>query len=318
MKIKLVKLVVCSLAAFFVFVGVVEAQSTSIVDEKFDLAGEHSQETQYFIMETEITTFALDGTRAGTDIFRLSLKCVPAKAAGKEGDEYTCVRFTLQQGNAAEAAVPALDNWSYVFAYGEMSGNDEVLGIDHGRFEDLKDGRGKPLPPGAAYHVYNTFIDFHTFCSVFAERSPLGKGIQDLTEIGQRVVHSSAFSEPPVNLGSHVAEGSFFKNGEVTIEFKGLGTVNGRQCALVGFDSGESSFKMIMNPMPNMEIQTVGRSRYTGDIYKNLETNWVQKVTMIEVVVSETTLPRPPNKINSIAERNIIIRNVTVKEFGAN
>ena len=146
----------------------------------------------------------------------------------------------------------------------------------------------------------------------------MGKGIQDLTEIGQRVVHSSAFSEPPVNLGSHVAEGSFFKNGEVTIEFKGLGTVNGRQCALVGFDSGESSFKMIMNPMPNMEIQTVGRSRYTGDIYKNLETNWVQKVTMIEVVVSETTLPRPPNKINSIAERNIIIRNVTVKEFGAN
>ena len=163
MKIKLVKLVVCSLAAFFVFVGVVEAQSTSIVDEKFDLAGEHSQETQYFIMETEITTFALDGTRAGTDIFRLSLKCVPAKAAGKEGDEYTCVRFTLQQGNAAEAAVPALDNWSYVFAYGEMSGNDEVLGIDHGRFEDLKGNLCRPGQPIMFTTPLSTFIRFAVY-----------------------------------------------------------------------------------------------------------------------------------------------------------
>ena len=106
MKIRLVKFAICFLAAFFVFVNVVEAQSTSIGDKKFDLAGEHLQKIQYFLMESKIITYALDGTRIGTDIFRLCLKCVPAKVADKEGDEYTCVRFTLQQGNGLEAAIP--------------------------------------------------------------------------------------------------------------------------------------------------------------------------------------------------------------------
>jgi hypothetical protein len=74
---------------------------------------------------------------------------------------------------------------------------------------------------------------------------------------------------------------------------------------------------MIMQPMPNMEIQAVGSSHYRGDIYKDLATNWVQKATMIETVVSETALPMPPNKINSVVERIILIRNVDEKEFGS-
>ncbi|MCK4344489.1 MAG: hypothetical protein KAX05_04325, partial [Bacteroidales bacterium] len=88
-----------------------------------------------------------------------------------------------------------------------------------------------------------------------------------------------------------------------------------KQCAIVGYDSGESSFEMIMNPMPNMEVHTVGSSHYMGDIYKDLTTNWVQKITMTEIVISETTLPMPPNKVNSVIERNIIIRNVNENEF---
>ena len=108
-----------------------------------------------------------------------------------------------------------------------------------------------------------------------------------------------------------------FGNGEITLEFKGLSVVCDRYCALLGYDSGQSSFKMIMKPMPNMEIQTVGSSHYKGDIYKDLATNWVQKVTMTEFVVSETILPMPPNKITSVIERDIIIRNVSEKEFGS-
>jgi hypothetical protein len=110
-----------------------------------------------------------------------------------------------------------------------------------------------------------------------------------------------------VNLGSNISEGSFFKNGEITLAFKGLSVVNDEYCALLEYDSGESSYKMIMKPVPNLEIQTIGSSHYKGDIFKDLATNWVQKVTMTEVVVSETTLPMPPNKINSVNERNIII-----------
>jgi len=64
-----------------------------------------------------------------------------------------------------------------------------------------------------------------------------------------------------------------------------------------------------------MEIRTVGSSHYKGDIYIDLVTNWVKKVTMDELVVTETTLPMPPGKINAVIERNIVIRNVSAKEF---
>jgi len=41
----------------------------------------------------------------------------------------------------------------------------------------------------------------------------------------------------------------------------------------------------------------------------------VQKVTMTELVMSETILPMPPNKFNAVIERNIVIRNVSEGEF---
>jgi hypothetical protein len=54
----------------------------SELDQEFDLSGEHSQETQYFLMESKLFTYALDGKRLSTDVFRLRLKCVPARIAG--------------------------------------------------------------------------------------------------------------------------------------------------------------------------------------------------------------------------------------------
>ncbi len=159
--------------------------------------------------------------------------------------------------------------------------------------------------------LYNAFIDFHAFCNIFSETTSDEKGIQDLSRIGQKIIHAAAFSAPPTNLGKNISEGSFFKNGEITLEFKGLSIVNEKQCALIGVDSGESSFKMIMHPIDDMEIVTVGSSHYKGDIYKDITTNWVQKVTFDEVVISETKIPMPPNKINSIVERNIVIKNVS-------
>ncbi len=289
----------------------------SLLDREFDLAGERSQETQYFLMESRLITYALDGKRVGTDIFRLRLKCVPAGVGGRQGDEYTCARFTLQQGDGPETEIPALENWTYVLNKAGMDEKCQVFGIDHAKFENLTNSAGAVLSPDKAYHVYNAFIDFHSFCDVFAVSAGNGKGIQDLKKIGQKIIHAASFSEPPVNLGSNTAEGSYFRNGEITLEFKGLGMVNGRTCALLEYDSGESSFKMIMRPMPNMEIQAVGSSHYRGDIYKDLASNWVQKATLNELVVSETTLPMPPNKINSVVERVILVRNVGEKEFGS-
>ena len=125
------------------------------------------------------------------------------------------------------------------------------------------------------------------------------------------IVHGTAFSEAPTHLGKAILEGSYFQNGEVTLEFKGLSIVNGKKCAILGVDSGESSFKMIINPAPEMEITAVGGSHYRGDIYKDLDSKWVQKVIFDEIVVTETTLPMAPHKVNSMIERNIIILNVS-------
>jgi hypothetical protein len=44
-------------------------------------------------------------------------------------------------------------------------------------------------------------------------------------------------------------------------------------------------------------------------------TNWVRKVTMDEFVVVEATLPMPPNKVNTVGERDILVRNVSPAEF---
>jgi len=308
-------LVICSVTSVLVAESTVS--NDAILRHNFSLGGERSQQIQYFVMESKLLNYALDGKRVSLDVFRLRLKCVPAKVAGTKGDEYTCTKFAVQLGDEPEVEVPALKNWTYIFKI-PPTGIDEkgqTLGIDHAPFENLVDANNKAIPPDKAYHVYNAFIDFHAFCNIFAERVDGAAGIQDLKSIGQQIVHAAAFTEAPVNLGSNVSKGSTFKNGEVTLEFKGISRVARATCALVGYDSGESSFQMIVNPMPNMEIRTKGSSHYMGDIYIDLATNWVKKATLDEFVVTEVTLPMPPNKVNVVIERDILIRNVTADEF---
>jgi len=290
----------------------------AILQQTFDLSGECSAEVQFFEMESRLIAYALDGKRTSTDVFRLRLKCVPARLSGKQADEYTCAEFTVQLGDAAPVSVPALRGWTYLFGTtpDDVDEKGQVFGIDHGKFAKLVDAEGKVVPPDKSYHVYNAFIDFHAFCNVFARPVPAGgKGIQHLKRIGDKIVHAAAFTEPPVGLGSDVANGSAFKNGKVTLELKGLSQVDGAACALVAYDSGESSFRMIAKPTPEMEIRSVGSSHYLGDLYIDLATRWVRKATMYELVVAETTLPMAPHKVNAVIERDILIRNVSKDEF---
>jgi hypothetical protein len=301
------------LAKYLAFLGIamllasahlVNAQSPSdpksLLAESFDLSGKRASSPQFFVMTSKLIVHTPDGKRVGTDIYRLRLKCNPVQP-GEDGEEYVCARFTFQPDGGAEMDIPALANWKYVF---KPSGDkkDQIFGIDRAKFDGIADSAGKALRPDKAFHVYNAFIDFHSFCNVFAERTKAGRGIQDLDRIGDNIVHASAFTEPSVG------PASFFKNGEVTLEFKGLSRINGKSCALIGYDSGESSFKV---------ATTTGSSHYFGDIYKDLAGGWVQKATMTEIVVSETTVPGPPHKVNAVIERLIEIRNVRQKEFGS-
>ena len=286
------------------------AVADSILGGTFDLAGPRSNDPQRYEMETRVITYAPDGSRVETDVLRLELTCTPGSATAGGADQCTCNRFSVQFGTGPEVEIPALAGWTHLFTTG-LDEKGQVFGVDHARFDNLVDGNGVPLPLGKAYFVYNSFIDFHGFCDVFPRPTAEGKGVQDLTRIGQKIVHAAAFSEAPVSLGTDIKEGSTFRNGEITLEFKGLSLVDGAACAILAYDSGESSFKMLMEPMPGMEVSTVGSSHYYGDIQVDLVTRWARKVTMGEMVVSETTVPGLANKVDAAIERNLTIRNIS-------
>jgi len=281
-----------------------------ILKQEYNLTPEHSKDTHYYEMISRLQPHSLDGTPQGWDVYHLTLRCVPSKDPSI-GDEYTCLKFTVEINKKPEVSIPSLSNWKYNFLLTPTAKDDRgyVFGIDHAKFEKLADANGNPIPVGNAYHVYNAFIDFHAMI-LFSERSSGGNGIQDLKFIGDTIVHSAAYSKAPVDLGSQVGVGSYFKNGEVTLKFKGLSIENEKTCAILEYDSGESSFYMIMRPAPSSEIPTKGSSHYWGDIFKDISTGWIQKATLHEMVVSESTVPGLPNKVNMVVERSIEIRNV--------
>ena len=283
--------------------------SAAFLGQKLDLAGVHSPETQYFRMESRLAMKGPTGATTSTDIYRLHLRCKPLGAAAADAEELTCLRFTAQLGSAPETAIPSLSGWTYIFRHVGADEKGQTLGIDHQKFESLVDANGDAVPPGNAYHVYNAFIDFHSFCW-FSERSRSGKGIQHLSRVGQRIIHAASYSAPSTGLGSMFAEGSHFRNGEVTLELKGIGLAGEKPCAIIGYDSGASSFTMIMNPAPSVEARTEGSSHYWGDIFKSLDTGWIQRATLHELVVSETNIPAVSKKLNAVVERSIEVRNV--------
>jgi hypothetical protein len=282
--------------------------AAAVLAQQFDLGGKRTQEPQYYEQETKVVGVAADGTRTLICLHRLYLSYQPEGAVGR----YVCRKFTVQTGTGPEVRIPTLDGWSYVFVPG-FDEKGQVFGIELAKFQGLVDANGAPLPPDISYHVYNAFIDFHAFCNVFAEPSAPGAGIQDLKTIGQRIVHAAAHSVGPVNLPGFSEPGSQFANGEVTLEFKGLSVVDDAPCALVGYDSGDSSFQILMKPAPGMEVKAIGASHYRGDIYVDLASKWVRKADMIEMVVTKTTGEQELG--GATLERTLTIRSMSKEQF---
>ncbi len=284
----------------------------------FDLAGPRAAGVRDYIQETRLVHMNMKGQRTGTETLTLKLRCVPAELRGKPGDEYTCLEFSLRVNDGEAVTIPVLAGWSYVYlkTATDMDEKGQVFGIPHSKFEGLVDSKGAKVDVTHGYFIYNSFIDFHGFDDIFARPSPGGAGLQDLTVPGQAIVHAAAFSEPPVNLGEGIKPGSYFRNGEVKLAFKGLGFADDRACAVIGFDSGESTFKMIMPMGPKADIVTDGGSEYIGDIYIDLETRWVRKIMLDEFVVSETLVPMAgqagasaaPMKMTAYTVRHLLTR----------
>ncbi len=290
----------------------------------FNLAGELKPEVRYYVQETQFIHFGFDGKRTGAETYTVKMRLVPQKLSEKDGDEYTVREFSVKQGSGAAETIPTLAGWSYVFK-ASPTGRDaagRVLGIPHDKFENLVTSGGTKIPPLGSYPIYNSFVDFHTFNDVFARPTAKGSGIQDLKMIGQTIRHASAFSEPPVNLGKGVKEGSVFRNGDIHLVFKGVSLVDGAACAIIGYDSGESTLKMIVPMSADKDIVTDGGSEYVGDIFIDLATRWVRKATLDEHVVTETQLPAmgsgstaPGQKLQSYTVRHILTRMVGRDEY---
>ncbi len=285
-----------------------------MLEREFNLAASRTPDTKYYVMETVAEHHAEDGTRTGSDVYKLWLKCEPTD--DPDIARYTVGRLEVATVDGLDATIPALEGWSYEFGPAQRTLDEEgqVFSIPHSRFVGLTDSNGAPLQPQVAYAVYNTFIDFHALCNEFALPTAEGGGIQDLKRVGDKIVHAAAFSEPPVNLGAAIKEGSYFKNGEVTLEFKGLGVVDGSPCALVTYDSGKSAFKMLLEPMPGMQVEAMGSSHYHGDLYIGLESGWVEKADMLEMVVAKVTIPGQPG-MHDVIERTLSIRDVGKEAF---
>jgi hypothetical protein len=281
----------------------------------FDLSIDRKAETQYFHMQTQFIHMNFDGRRSSVEKYMLKLRCQPAALSGKSLDEYRCMEFDLQMNNGKAATIPELNGFTYRFDM--MSGANSkgpVFGIPHEPFESLTDSLGNKISPDIRYAIYNIFIDFHSLNDVFSCPMKFGKGIQELKSIGDRVVHASAFTEASVSLCSFLNPGSVFRNGEVTLELKGISIVDGVPCALIGYDSGESTLKMNLAMSKDLEVVTEGGSEYKGDIYLDVATGWVRKVTLDEFVVTEA-LPITANspaatKIPGYTVRHILLRMV--------
>ena len=287
----------------------------------FDLAGPLAPAVRHYVQVTEFVHLGFDGKRTGAETYTVKLRVVPAALSGKGGDEYTVREVLLRSGDGETESIPGLAGWSYIYKErpGELDEKGQIFGIPHAKFQNLTTSRGRKLGGAAIYPVYNSFVDFHGFCDIFARPMKDAAGIQDLKAVGQAIRHAAAFTEPPVNLGEGIKAGSVFRNGDVRLVFKGIGLVDGAACAIIGYDSGESTLKMIMPMGADKDIVTEGGSEYVGDIYIDLSTRWVRRATLDEFVVTETRLPATGQgvgqKIQAYTVRHLLTRLVGREEF---
>jgi hypothetical protein len=282
----------------------------------FDLSVDRKPQTQYYQMQTQFIHIGFDGKRTGVETYLLRLCCDPAAVSGKDLDEYTCREFGLQLGSAGIVTIPGLRLFTYQFDYmSGVAGKGPMFGIPQELFEGMKDSFGNQLAPDICYAAYNNFVDFHALSDVFARPLKYIKGIEQLKSVGDRIVHPGAFTEAPVSLNGVVRPGSIFRNGELSLELKGISLVDDRPCALVNYDSGESTLRMSFIQVDNEDVMMEGGSEYTGDLYIDLDSGWVRKVTLNESVVTQTSTASRPNKIPGYTVRHILLRLISQQDF---
>ena len=283
---------------------------------KYDLGKERSSEPQFYQMDIEIITRASNGSVASVETYSMQLRGQQGDLAAGVGDRWTCAWLALKLGDSPEVTVPEMEGWTYDF--NRRVGIDEhgqVLGISHAKFESLTDSKGKNLAPLVGYQIYNQFVQFHAFVDKFATADlDGGKGIQDLKNIGDSIVFDEFSEDLPLAVGLIIKEGSIYKAGKETLEFKGVSVVADKPCALLGVDGGEGSYTMAIEVGPKVISNTVGGTRYFGDIHVDLESMWLKKAAITVIDVTETSIE---NQVvaNTTIESRYRIWSITEEEY---
>jgi hypothetical protein len=286
----------------------------SMFTQKIDLNGERSDQTQFYISQHEVISFASNGKQKRVDTYTLHIICEPGKRSAGEVDKYTCKKFSVKMDSEPETTIPSLANWSYDFNPKSLTseGLDTeglMLGIPHDIFENLIDNKGATLSIEAQYQVYSAFIYFHSWCNMLAEQGAIG-----LKNIGDKIVNDKSTLEHPINLGSKFLEGSKFIHGIETLEYKGLGIIDGVLCTILSVDERGGEYVMHMKPMHILQVKKVGATRFSGDIYINMTTLWVKKVIATIMNITQTTMFGIPVD-TTVPVTTLTIKSVTKNEF---
>jgi hypothetical protein len=285
-----------------------------MLEQEYDLVGERSRETHYYIVQSELATHSSKGILKSTDVYRELLKVEPGDRAAGEVDRFTCNKFTITRGDDPVVRIPSLEGFSYevnkeLLDANGIDENGELYSVPEEIFEDLEDDSGAKLPFEIGYQVYSAFYYYHSYTD-YAERTSRGNGIQDLKRIGDRVVVEGSFAESPLP-GKLAKDSAFWRNGEITLAFIGLSVIDGATCAVLALDSGTCHWSMPMTYMPIMNLKTVGVSNYQAEIYLDLESRWVRKLDMALFEITSTTMWGIP------VEKSIPVTKLTIRTVGA-
>ncbi len=90
-----------------------DISGTGLLEQEFDLVGDRSRETHYYIVQSELATHSSKGVLKSTDIYREYLKVEPGDRSEGEADHFTCKKFALRRGDDPEVTIPALEGFSY-------------------------------------------------------------------------------------------------------------------------------------------------------------------------------------------------------------
>lgn len=203
-------------------------------------------------------------------------------------------------------SIPQLANWTYLFDPTQVA---PIWGIPQDRFAVLSDSRGLALSFETRYAIYTSFIDFHMINDSLSRPTKFGSGIQHLKEGGDRVVHPASHIEAPISFGTEVRPGSTFRNGEVSLDLRGVGIVDGRPCALVGYDVSDSTPRMTHVTRDGTNVAVEGMSQFRGDIYIDLSSKIVRKATIDEHLIAQARAGAEPPTVEYTI-RHILFRMV--------